>query len=120
MCCALQRVVSDLQTLLRPRNINSTVYSAMTVAFLGIGASYIWAPPELVTKIIAHANTPDAMVLWRSIGATLLVLPSWGVTLKVTAPAADSSVTPYLGASQGRQFYCSTIASPCTRSQGRM
>ena len=86
-------MVSDLQTLLRPRNINSTAYSAMTVAFLGIGAGYIWAPPELATKVIAHASTPDAIVLWRSIGATLLVLPSWGVTLKVTAPAADLPIT---------------------------
>lgn len=81
--CALQRVVSDVATLLRPRNINSTVYSAMTLAFLGLGATYICAPPDIITNIIAHANTPDAMLLWRSIGATLLVLPSWGVTLKV-------------------------------------
>lgn len=84
--CALQRVISDVRMLLRPRNINSAVYSATTLAFLGMGAAYIWAPTELVTKIIAHANTPDATVLWRSIGATLLVLPSWGVTLKVMAP----------------------------------
>ena len=81
--CALQRAVSDVATLLRPRNINSTVYSAMTLAFLGLGATYICAPPDIITNIIAHANTPDAMLLWRSISATLLVLPSWGVTLKV-------------------------------------
>jgi len=79
----VQRVISDGRTLLKPRNINGAVYSAMTAGFLGLGAAYIWASPDLVTKILAHANTPDAIVLWRSIGAALLVLPAWGVTLKV-------------------------------------
>ena len=81
----LQRVLSDLRTILRPRNINSAVYSAMTAAFVGLGGAYIWASPEVVTSIMTHANTPDALVLWRSIGAALLVLPAWGVTLKVLA-----------------------------------
>ena len=81
----LQRVLSDLRTILRPTNINSAVYSAMTAAFLGLGGAYIWASPEVVASIMTHANTPDALVLWRSIGAALLVLPSWGVTLKVRA-----------------------------------
>ena len=87
----MQRVISDLQTLLRPRNINGAVYSAMTAGLLGLGAAYIWATPDLVTKILANANTPDAIVLWRSIGAALLVLPAWGVTLKVkTLPVVTS------------------------------
>lgn len=86
----MQRVLSDLRSLVRPRNVNSTVYSVLTAAFLGVGAACIWAPPELLTGILAHANTPDAILLWRSISAALLVLPSWSVTLKVsTAQLAD-------------------------------
>ena len=95
----MQRVISDLQTLLRPHNINGAVYSAMTAGVLGLGAAYIWASPDLVTKILAHANTPDAIVLWRSIGAALLVLPAWGVTLKV-----DTSPVVSLGGPGGPSF----------------
>ena len=98
----MQRVISDLHMLLQPRNINGAVYSAMTAGVLGLGAAYIWASPDLVTKILANANTPDAIVLWRSIGAALLVLPAWGVTLKVkTSPVVS------LDGPGGLAFSCS-------------
>lgn len=80
----------------------------MTAGFLGLGAAYIWASPDLVTKILAHANTPDAIVLWRSIGAALLVLPAWGVPLKVKTSPVVSLGGPGGPASPSRRTTSST------------
>ena len=79
----LQRVLSDMGDLLRPRNLNSAVYSLLTAAFLGLGGACILAPPGVLTGVLAHANTPDALLVWQSYGGALLLLPSWSFTLKV-------------------------------------
>lgn len=108
----LQRVLSDLRTILRPRNINSAVYSVMTAAFLGLGGAYIWASPEVVTRIMTHANTPDALVLWRSIGSALLVLPAWGVTLKVLAAPPMRRISLRLSSCPGVCYDALSASTP--------
>ncbi|CAK0736081.1 hypothetical protein CVIRNUC_000688 [Coccomyxa viridis] len=86
-----QRVLSDMGDLLRPRNLNSAVYSLLTAAFLGLGGACILAPPGVLNGVLAHANTPDALLVWQSYGGALLLLPSWSFTLK---KAADQGISP--------------------------
>ena len=80
-CCSV--CLSDMGDLLRPRNLNSAVYSLLTAAFLGLGGACILAPPGVLNGVLAHANTPDALLVWQSYGGALLLLPSWSFTLKV-------------------------------------
>ena len=81
--CAVQLISSDLQSLLRPANIKSAAYAALTATFLGLTASSIVAPVPTLTSIVQGANTPDCITLWRNVGAALLVLPTWTMNLKV-------------------------------------
>ena len=64
------------------RGMKSEVYSALTVAILGAGSAYMAMPYESLTNVFTYAKGPDCIMLWRSIGAALLMLPTWTYNLK--------------------------------------
>lgn len=80
--CALQGITHDLGNLMQIRGLKSMVYSALTVAILGAGSAYIAAPYESLTNVLTYTKGPDCIMLWRSIGAALLMLPTWTYNLK--------------------------------------
>ena len=75
----------DLGNLMQVRGAKSAAYSALTVAILGAGAGYVIAPEESLHNVLPYAKGPEAVMLWRSLGAALLMLPTWTVSLKVRA-----------------------------------
>ena len=62
--------------------MKGAAYSLLTLGILGAGASYKALPHESLTSVLTHATSPDCIMLWRSIGAGLLMLPTWTYNLK--------------------------------------
>ena len=79
----LQGIMRDLGNLMQIRGVKSAAYSALTVAILGTGIGYVIAPQESLHNVLPYARGPEAVVLWRSLGAALLLLPTWTYNLKV-------------------------------------
>lgn len=78
----LQGLTHDLGNLMQIRGMKSAVYSALTVAILGAGSAFNAMPYESLTNMFTYAKGPDCIMLWRSIGAALLMLPTWTYNLK--------------------------------------
>ncbi|CAL8468866.1 g8407 [Coccomyxa elongata] len=81
-----QGIFKDLGNLLHP-GMKGAAYSILTLGILGAGASYIALPHESLTSVLPHATSPDCIMLWRSIGAGLLMLPTWTYNLKEASDA---------------------------------
>ena len=83
-----QGIASDLGGLVRVSKLPSAVYSGLTVAFLGGGLMYLAFHADTLVHVFSMPTCPlvtigDWVFLWRCIGASLLVLPTWTYSLKV-------------------------------------
>lgn len=78
----LQGIFRDLGSLMRVRGLKSAAYSALSVGILGAGTAYVIAPQESLHNVLPYARGPEAVMLWRSLGAALLMLPTWTYNLK--------------------------------------
>ncbi|BDA43150.1 hypothetical protein COCOBI_04-1610 [Coccomyxa sp. Obi] len=83
----LQGLTHDLGNLMQIWGMKSAVYSALTVAILGAGSAYMAMPYESLMNVFTYTEGPDCIMLWRSIGAALLLLPTWTYNLKEAADA---------------------------------
>lgn len=79
----MQGTVRDMDMLGRVKTGKGLAYALLTPAFYGAGLACLLTPVESLANVFLWARGPDAVTLWRMLGASLLMLPSWTVSLKV-------------------------------------
>ena len=84
---------------MRVTRLPSAVYSVLTAAFLGGGLAYLALPADTLVHVFSMPACPlvaigDWVFLWRSLGASLLLLPTWTYSLKVLLCAWFGSPAP--------------------------
>ena len=92
----VQNFAADLGDLLRVRKPASAAYAALTAAYLGAGAAYLALPAEVLVHTFSVpacplVTLPDWVFLWRCLGASLLVLPTWTFSLKARSSSGNNT-----------------------------
>lgn len=80
-----QGAVRDLDVLGRVKTGKGVAYALLAPAFYGAGLACMLTPHESLTNTFLYAHGEDCITLWRMFGASLLMLPTWAVSLKVHA-----------------------------------
>ena len=75
----------DLDVLGRVKTGKGVAYALLAPAFYGAGLACMLTPHESLTNTFLYAHGEDCITLWRMFGASLLMLPTWAVSLKVHA-----------------------------------
>lgn len=70
----------------RVKTGKGAAYALLAPAFYGAGLACMLTPAESLTNVFLYAHGEDCITLWRMFGASLLMLPTWAVSLKVCAP----------------------------------
>ncbi len=81
----MQGAVRDMDMLGRVKNGKAVAYALLTPAFYGAGLACMLTPEESLTNVFLYARGEDCITLWRMFGASMLMLPTWTVSLKVRA-----------------------------------
>ncbi len=75
----------DLDVLGHVKTGKGVAYALLAPAFYGAGLACMLTPSESLTNVFLYAHGEDCITLWRMFGASLLMLPTWAVSLKVHA-----------------------------------
>ena len=84
----LQGVFGDIKKLTQVDTPLGLAYSGLTAATAGAGLAYL-AAPEATLHAVFHelweraSAKPEAMFLWETIGASMLMLAPWTFSMKV-------------------------------------
>ncbi|CAL8468876.1 g8417 [Coccomyxa elongata] len=95
-------VVRELDVLGRVKTGKGVAYALLAPAFYGAGLACMLTPSESLTNVFLYAHGEDCITtLWRMFGASLLMLPTWAVSLKEAADRRHLDRPPYITLNMG-------------------